>query len=372
MKHYYQINDEKYVNAIETWARIKSLKDSGVAVDMKLVIDNDRLANYDWQSIPRNIAELEEEFANRLRQQYDYVRLVYSGGSDSHSIADAFLRSNNRIDEFIIMEYSSQIASGGDSLAQTSMKKTWLDELHTKYNMPISKITVLTIDQKIHDNWFQPNWFLNHAGYSGTEKFNANHIGDLLENCPPPVGIENYINVMGYEKPRLFADTNAIWFQMNDKHTLAGASSVQPTVWFYLSGDAMELVNAQCRGALAVARGLFPNLSLSEALHQLQTNLNFYHEWCLSLGRVTSKFQNTLSLTSKPSGHSEVVNGVDLERRYVHIEQYANDKTSIAWKSYQDFVHTAKELNNGQPLPGIQTQKFILAQNSNGLLNRSN
>jgi len=356
MKHYYRIGTEQYQNAIEAWSRFRSLEASNQHPDFELVLDSGRLAAYDW-TIPatKDLRTLEEEFATRIRQQNKYVRLMYSGGSDSHSVADAFLRSGNTIDEFVMYSWESMNDGCLDSIFQVNMKLTWLKEMHIKYNMPLAKMTVVQVGQQLHNEFFEKNWFLKHPGHSGTESFNVNQMAVMSKYAPLPVNVDNYINVWGMEKPRLFTDDKEIYFQMNDKNTMYSEDPSTNNIWFYMAAEAPELIRAQCEGALAVARGIFPNLTLSQALHKLQTVRDFYHEWCTSVGRVTTKFQNSFIFLSKNVGQSLTNNS-----RYHHVDHYASTRNET-WKHYEEYVNTVKDLSNGTNiLHGVNTQRFIL------------
>jgi len=360
MKHYYRIGDEKYINAIEAWSRIRSLQAVNQLTTFELVLEAGKLQHYDWQqSTTKTIESLEEEYATRIRGEYQYVRLLYSGGSDSYSVADAFLRSGNPIDEFILYEWQTMENVCIDAANNTAMKIRWLKDMHAKYGLDCGKISVITIDQKVHERHFQKDWFLKSAGHAGTESFNVNHMADMIDLCPLPPGVTNYVDLMGFEKPRLFADDNMIWFQMNDKNTMYGArKQEEPHIWFYLSGDAPELIRAQCQGAIRVAKMLFPRMPLKDALHKLQNDKNYYHEWCYSVGRRTSKFQNSFVLLAKNVGQSASMNN----GRYLHIDQYAGERAS-AWKAYEEYVDVVKDLGQGSIVPGIKTQKFVLEKN---------
>jgi DNA-binding Lrp family transcriptional regulator len=356
MKHYYRINSEKYQNAIEAWSRIRTLERAGAYLDYELVLHEGKLANYDW-TIPvvTDIRILEEQFATKIREENKYVRLLYSGGSDSHSIADAFLRSGNRIDEYVMYSWESMYDDCLDSPFNVNMKIRWLMELHEKYNMPFTKMTVMEVGREIHETFFEKNWYLKHAGHAGTESFNVNHLGDMAKFAPLPPSVTDYVEVLGKEKPRIFSDGNEIWYQMNDKNTMYSASPERNNIWFYLSPEAPELIRAQCQGAIAVARGLFPNLPFAQAIHKLQNDRNFYHEWCTSVGRVTTRFQNSFIIKSKNVGQSLTNN-----HRYHHVDNYAADRNPT-WKNYEDYINVVRDLSaDGTTLPGINTQKFIL------------
>lgn len=357
MKHYYRVGDEKFLNAIDAWSRIRSNEASGVASGYELVLDEGKLASYDWLTpVLESQRSLEEKFATKIRNENKYVRILYSGGSDSISVADAFLRSGNAPDEYVMYAWDSMTDGCLDSMAMVNMKLGWLKDMHAKYNIPLAKMTVLQVGQAIHEDFFHKNWFLKHPGHAGTESFNVNQLATMSKYAPLPPGVTDYVEVMGMEKPRISADDNEIFFQMNDKNTMYSVNPDSNVVWFYMSADAPELIRTQCQGAIAVARHLFPNLSFRDAIHKLQTDRNFYHEWCLSVGRVATKFQNSFIHMSKNLGQSKDRN----TNRYHHIEQYSGVREQT-WKHYEEYLMTVKELSGGlDTVYGINTQRFVL------------
>jgi hypothetical protein len=56
----------------------------------------------DWTKEPAlDIDSLYLNRASAIREKYDYVVLMYSGGADSHNVLETFLRNNLRIDEIV-------------------------------------------------------------------------------------------------------------------------------------------------------------------------------------------------------------------------------------------------------------------------------
>lgn len=345
MKHYYLVGGTKHQSALNAWQDIKTSGDKAY----ELVLDEGRFENYNWLLQPGSSVEaLENKRAVELRNKHDRLRLLYSGGSDSYSVAHAFARNKIPVDEYLMYEWTMYNPELMDSTSFTAMKTSWLVDLHKQYNLPPPNITLLTIDQKILEQYFSSNWFTSHAGYAGTQSFNINHIGDMVSLAPTVPGT---VDVLGMEKPRVFSDGKVVWFEMNDKNTLYGAGQYNDYEWFYLSADACELVNAQCRGTIQVARAMFGHLSLPLALQALQTDARYYNDWCLAIGRKSSRFQNLMSKLSKNVGVSET--------NYIHIVQY-KQSTSGAWKNYLAFLDTAVQIHGVMDPVGIITKRYIL------------
>jgi len=67
--------------------------------------------SYDWTVEPaESLRELYRARAQQLRDQYDYIVLMYSGGADSHNVLMSFLNNDIKLDEVASM--SNQQATG--------------------------------------------------------------------------------------------------------------------------------------------------------------------------------------------------------------------------------------------------------------------
>lgn len=65
----------------------------------------------DWFKEPKeSLWEMYTRRAQQLREKYDYLVLMYSGGADSHNILNAFVRNNIHLDE--IVQFSNLEISG--------------------------------------------------------------------------------------------------------------------------------------------------------------------------------------------------------------------------------------------------------------------
>jgi hypothetical protein len=66
--------------------------------------NNEFFDHVDWTVEPsEDIYELYKQRAQQLREKYDYLVLMYSGGSDSQTILDVCLENNIRIDEIVVI-----------------------------------------------------------------------------------------------------------------------------------------------------------------------------------------------------------------------------------------------------------------------------
>lgn len=88
-------------------------------------------SSYNWTIEPsKTILELYKERAQQLRDQYDYIVLMYSGGADSTTVLESFVNNDIKIDE--VASYINYNATGD--------KENWL-------NSEIFNVSVPTIDR---------------------------------------------------------------------------------------------------------------------------------------------------------------------------------------------------------------------------------
>lgn len=108
---------------------------------------------YNWTQEPElTLDQLYDRRAREIREQYDYIILSYSGGSDSNNVLESFLRQGLFIDE-IITNWALDLTEKYTVL-DTNERSTWNHnaefKLHTasrleyiKHTSPNTKITML-------------------------------------------------------------------------------------------------------------------------------------------------------------------------------------------------------------------------------------
>jgi len=70
---------------------------------VKWNFNDDVFDNYQWSVEPeKSLDELYDERAKKLREQYDYIIISYSGGADSHNMLMSFLRQKLFVDEIVV------------------------------------------------------------------------------------------------------------------------------------------------------------------------------------------------------------------------------------------------------------------------------
>lgn len=112
--------------------------------------------NYDWKIEPTaTLWALYTQRAVQIREKYDYLVLMYSGGADSHNILNAFVRNNIHLDE--IVQFTNLEASGDrDNFwnaeifrVAAPITKNLIDQnkLHTKHRLIDVSSDLINLDK---------------------------------------------------------------------------------------------------------------------------------------------------------------------------------------------------------------------------------
>jgi hypothetical protein len=211
---------------------------------------------------PVGIEELYRQRDEQLREQYDHLVLFYSGGADSHTILQTFIKNNIKIDEVFVYgafkaEEKTIQTLGWDrspgyyTREVVSIVKPVLKELqkYQKFKITIWDWTDRTLEVLANPDWFWdvgtrfapdaiPRQYLHEA-------FRHN---DQFEGRGKKVGF-----VFGVDKPRLFRDQHHVYFAFTDTMittAVGNNSDIQGRYWendeyFYWSPNLPLLVVKQ-------------------------------------------------------------------------------------------------------------------------------
>jgi hypothetical protein len=356
----YSVNDQIITSGISAWENILSERNNNTLTNFYLYLNNDIYDKVPWHLRPdRSIAEYEVDHARALRETYDYVRIWYSGGSDSHSVVEAFLRAGAHIDEIGTVSWRVLHNFDTGSSDNESLVMNMLKDLFKKYNQPLPKISIARIEKNHIDQHFQKNFFYNQVGYGGVFSYTCNQFVETAKLVEKPP-VEKYCDVFGVEKPRLIVEDRKIYFQMNDKSIMHCAGIQDSVEWFYLPRLTPDLVRAQLWSVLDYATC---STQPANTINQLQTKEEHYHTWCILLGRTSNMTQNALAFRAKSRGTSLPK---DNRHRFRHVT-HAEDSKDQSWKNYVDFVQYNQELARAWSeefdlLPGVCTKRYLLTE----------
>ncbi|RPH05616.1 MAG: hypothetical protein CBC06_004430 [bacterium TMED46] len=191
MKWYYTCNDKKFSS------KVKALEENidtakGVFFhanpswnDFNFSIDPDM----DWRNLLRQEAKY-------IRDTYTYIRIWYSGGSDSHLVLQSFADNNIFVDEIVCMK--SGIGDADYEINQYAIEQI------KKYNLINTKVTI--IDPTVNDyvDYYTKDW-----SKKDIPEWNY-HFRMIYHNklSQDEHRKDKTINVFGAEPPRLIHKNN--------------------------------------------------------------------------------------------------------------------------------------------------------------------
>ena len=156
--------------------------------------------NVDWSIEPKeNLKELLKQNAQNIRDNYDYLILYFSGGSDSTTMVNAFLDNNIWVDEIVTIVYDGLDFPCFDGKAASHYLKT--KEYRGFYNT--ARLKVDNILNFIRSDNFLNDWTQNFSG--AIHQLSRSSIDGLEKyGFVPTIFREgNIAHVFGVEAPKI-------------------------------------------------------------------------------------------------------------------------------------------------------------------------
>jgi hypothetical protein len=208
---------------------------------------NDELFGvFDWTQEPQqDISYFYTKRCQQIRDEYQYIVLHYSGGSDSNNILQHFYRAGIHIDQINVtvpLEYYERHTSVTGSVEAGDLHNEWYlvikpDLEWVKKHMPNTKISIFDFTKDMIEFDVDQDWIL-HAG----EHCNPNVVSrmkyyDVVDSKiydSKKVG-----HIYGVDKPRVFQHQGQWYFAFLD--SILGIISSYKPVW--LKHDHVNVVN---------------------------------------------------------------------------------------------------------------------------------
>jgi hypothetical protein len=278
---YYQVGDFKTSN------KLQAIEHAGGNMNkIFLYFADDVHAQYDWTKEPKgSINDLIDRRVRELRARHRYVCLWYSGGYDSQTILESFLRTGSRIDEVLVFgrpwlktPYSFNIEQH-DTVHYINTVKN----LH----QPWMKITMVDYDPDCTFNFYKKHgadWIYHDAGhfpwFSKTSRANTQKYQKEFMNLNEVFG---RVDIEGPDKPHVDLRDGKWYVQVPDK-ALTFHMDIDHEL-FYLSPEATEIYIKQAWLVIKWFESL-PDCS-HEFVHKVQSNhAQWYAAWNRGFGRA--------------------------------------------------------------------------------------
>ena len=267
---YFRVNNKIIYNHL--LARYESFV-SGQNIDF--VCNDQQYNQLNWLQEPaQTIDQLMDQHAINLRNQYQRLVLLWSGGTDSHTIYNVFRRCNLHIDEIVVFV--------GDQYEPWNSMQ-YVDWLRTHHDDPHTKITVKNrfdpaIKQQIVNNedWLFQNTTMIPKMVVGTAD-RAMH-----DYCEQSYGGQRWCLIIGLEQPQVRYYHGQYWAYQNSEYLLAavGFANIE---CFYLEPQLAVKQAHMIKRMLKLKSNL---LDHDNYMYQRRGSANaYYTAWQTGLGR---------------------------------------------------------------------------------------
>lgn len=263
------------------------------------------------------------ERALELRNKYDYIRLWFSGGHDSHLVFETFIRNNIFIDEIAVVGMLHTKSEHIDAL-------NWLQTQKHRIN-PNTKIkTYLNSEKELKSYWGSENWFETLPG-PNMQILPRQH-GILSKVWPELTDVlmngKTLCNISGLEKSRILIEDNKIYSCIPDvvfSSIWMGADNhepffISPNVWWFQTWYLIEYIKFDY--------GIPMNIPWINTDFQSSMIPQTYRRYCDANLRLPDINENT----SSPNGKVPLA----LAPRYDNVHLLVRNHNPKIWKN---FIH---------------------------------
>jgi hypothetical protein len=166
--------------------------------------------------------DLKKQRAQEIRDQFDYVRLWYSGGSDSQTALNSFVKNNIHLDEIIVHLWPDHVVADPYMSSSREVLISALPYLDSiKHQIPNTKITKVVLNKDDYIKYMSGPDALGelpfvHAMDRGASLFQMSSSQRPWEKILESTEVSNYCDLYGGTKPMVCVKNNQYYFYMMD------------------------------------------------------------------------------------------------------------------------------------------------------------
>lgn len=205
-----------------------------------------------------SLRELYRMRAQQLRDRYDYIRLEFSGGSDSTTVLMSFINNNIHLDE-VVFRYPAQGDRDLEPDAKNMKAENTLSEWHFAAKPMLQRLAVTHPGIKITMHDFSDN-ILKYQGDESWVDMAKDYLHPEHVFKHDPVGMDehraladsgkNICILYGVDKPKICVRDGRWWLyfldiQANHSQNQRGSYDNLTTEYFYWQADLPELIIKQ-------------------------------------------------------------------------------------------------------------------------------
>jgi hypothetical protein len=224
--------------------------------------NNDVFAQWDWTVEPtEDLWEIYRQRAQQLRDNYDYIVLMFSGGSDSTNILQSFLFNNIPIDEiFLFGPFSTNMmqvntAAGGADAVWRELDTVALPYLNQLSKNHKFKVTTYDYTDDLLNKFNDVDWIYTDVGSRFNPMSQArNHLFDRSSTALAQLNAGKKVCfISGIDKPRVILKDGVFYFAFLDHFLSLGTGQkylIDGKQWFveelfYWTPDMPKLIIKQ-------------------------------------------------------------------------------------------------------------------------------
>lgn len=340
---YYFVDNEIYYNKYQALLDASKKKQS-----VKWFFNEDVFIKFPWHIEPEeSLEELYRQRAQQLRDQYDYIRIESSGGSDSTTVIFSFLLNNIHLDE-VVFRYpkggDKDVVGNARDLRSENTLSEWefaakplLDWIATNY--PAVKITVYDYTEKLVEEAEEKDesWIFRTRHYlqpGHVNKYQAIATDDHKKLAERNLRI---CVLWGVDKPKVTLKDGKFFLYFHDgqaSHSdqAIGEYTNVTNEFFYWSPDACKLLAKQAH-SIKNWFEMPAHYNMQNVLHWPNANFSgrtIYEQIVKSV--IYSRYDLQTFQTNKPT------NNIWNEMDYWFHHNFKNTKPYQVWESGIDYL----------------------------------
>jgi len=273
---YWVVGDKKYYRKVDALLAASESKISTVSFHYY----DDIFAKFPWHVEPtETFDELCHQRAQQLRDTNKYLRLWYSGGTDSHTMLHAFVDNNIHLDEIVMVRANPVNAFDSESCAETNLRSIpYIRSL--KPLLRKTKISLVNVGTEQYLNYYKnTDWFVETTTYDfGDDPGLILGSRDGITRHTRLKMPEGCVELTGANKAKVFRKAGVYYAPMVD-------SFVEYPYWasarpFFTTPEFPVLHAKQCHEVKKVVHKHYPNGDLINDLYSpIAMTPEFKKDW---------------------------------------------------------------------------------------------
>jgi hypothetical protein len=272
----------------------------------------------------QSMKELCVRRAKQLREDYDHLRLWFSGGIDSTYMLDIFVDNKIHVDEIITV-------SCGIPEADWEIEKVAIPYLESiKDKIPNTQVNIQKPTMQDYADWYKDEyWFENYEDIGRSEGFSALRLNRKLQSIDLYQNNKNTANVWGLDKPFLnFVKGEWYAFTLDVTGDYQLGSRTNTNHMFY--SDDPLIFTKQCH---MLKRAIISGIPDRSEYNKVCLSTEYQALWNGSIGRNVKHQKFIIKNTNSIKGHEGLNYKESLAHRFIsenYPSIYKNFKNGIA------------------------------------------